>query len=190
MYSETVMDHFKNPRNIGEIDGWNAVGKVGNPVCGDVMYIYIRVDGGKIEDIGFKTMGCGAAIATSSMITELAKGKSLDEAYAITKDDVAQALDGLPPVKMHCSNLASDGLRKAIDNFRSGKPEGESKEEILGQFKSIPGLSDPAAETLYDAGFHGMDELRRTSEEEYANVEGINSEDVSAIKRFFQCAED
>ncbi len=119
MYSEKVMDHFRNPRNMGEMKNADAVGEVGNPVCGDLMYIYIKIKDDRINDISFQTFGCGAAIATSSMITELAKGKTLDEAMKITRDDIAGSLDGLPPIKMHCSNLASDGLRKAIENYRA-----------------------------------------------------------------------
>ena len=114
MYSEKVMDHFRNPRNMGEIPDADGVGTVGNPVCGDLMNIYIKVKDHKIVDIKFKTFGCGAAIATSSMITELAKGKTLEEALKISRRDVAASLDGLPPVKMHCSNLAADGLHEAI----------------------------------------------------------------------------
>jgi len=121
MYSEKVMDHFTNPRSVGEIENPDGEGTVGNPTCGDMMTIYIKVKDDKIDDIKFKTFGCGAAIATSSMITELAKGKTVDEAYTITRDDVAEALDGLPKVKMHCSNLAADALQAAIDNYRSKK---------------------------------------------------------------------
>ena len=117
-YSEKVLDHFKNPRNVGTLDGENvAVGRVGNPVCGDLMDIYIEVEGDKIRDIKFKTFGCGSAIATSSMVTELAKGKTLDEAMEITRQNVADELDGLPPIKMHCSNLAADALHEAIEDF-------------------------------------------------------------------------
>ena len=123
MYSDKVMDHFKNPRNVGEIKDADGVGTVGNPVCGDMMTMYIKVKGGKIADIKFKTYGCGAAIATSSMTTELALGKSVEEADAITRQDVADALDGLPPVKMHCSNLASDALREAIKDYRKKQEE-------------------------------------------------------------------
>ena len=123
LYSDVVMDHFKNPRNIGKPKKWDAVGQVGNPTCGDVMYIYIKVDDNIISDIGFETMGCAAAIATTSMLTDLAKGKTLEEAEKITKDDVAAALEGLPQIKMHCSNLAADGLRAAIQAFREGKEE-------------------------------------------------------------------
>ncbi len=118
MYSEKVLDHFKNPRNVGEIKDADAEGTVGNPVCGDMMTMYIKVKDDRIEDVKFKTFGCGAAIATSSMTTELAKGKTLDEAMKITRADVAEALDGLPPVKMHCSNLAADALHEAIKSYR------------------------------------------------------------------------
>ncbi|UCD02532.1 MAG: Fe-S cluster assembly scaffold protein NifU [Promethearchaeota archaeon] len=122
MYSEKVMEHFRNPRNMGEIKDADSVGEVGNPVCGDLMYIYIKVkeENGKeiIDDISFQTFGCAAAIATSSMVTELAKGKPLDEALEITRGDVADSLDGLPPIKLHCSNLAADGLHDAIKKYR------------------------------------------------------------------------
>ena len=121
MYSEKVLDHFKNPRNVGDLKDADAEGSVGNPVCGDVMTMYIKVKDDRIEDIKFKTYGCGAAIATSSMTTELAKGKTLDEAMEITRQSVADALDGLPPVKMHCSNLAADALHEAIKNYKEKK---------------------------------------------------------------------
>ena len=117
MYSDRVMDHFTNPRNVGEIEDADGIGKVGNPQCGDVMWLYIKVDKDIITDIKFKTFGCGAAIATSSMITELAKGKTLEEAKKISRGDVADALNGLPPVNMHCSNLAADALREAIKDY-------------------------------------------------------------------------
>jgi nitrogen fixation NifU-like protein len=123
MYSEKVLDHFKNPRNVGELEDADAEGTVGNPVCGDMMTMYIKVEDEKIKDIKFKTFGCGAAIATSSMTTELAKGKTLDEAMEITKENVADALEGLPPVKMHCSNLAADALHEAIKNYKEKKNE-------------------------------------------------------------------
>jgi nitrogen fixation NifU-like protein len=121
MYSEKVLDHFRNPRNVGEISDADAVGSVGNPVCGDMMTIYLKVEEDKISDIKFKTFGCGAAIATTSMTTELAKGKTLDEAMEITKQDVAEELEGLPPVKMHCSNLAVDALKEAIKDYKNKK---------------------------------------------------------------------
>jgi len=118
MYSEKVLDHFKNPRNVGELEDADAEGTVGNPVCGDMMTMYIKVKDDRIEDVKFKTFGCGAAIATSSMTTELAKGKTLEEALNISRQDVANALDGLPPVKMHCSNLAADALHEAIKSYK------------------------------------------------------------------------
>ena len=118
MYSKKVIEHFQNPKNMGEIEDADAVGEVGNPVCGDVMKIYIKVKDDKITQIGWKTMGCAAAIATSSMISELAEGITLDEAMKITKKDVSDALEGLPPIKQHCSNLAADGLHKAVENYR------------------------------------------------------------------------
>ena len=124
MYSEKVMEHFRNPRNVGEIPDADGVGTVGNPICGDMMSMYIKVEDDRIVDIKFKTFGCGAAIATSSMITELAKGKTLDEAMNITRGDVAEELGGLPPIKMHCSNLAADALHEAIKDYR--KRRGES----------------------------------------------------------------
>ena len=111
MYSPKVMDHFEHPRNVGTLENPDGIGKQGNPVCGDVMELAIKVNNGVIEDVKFKTFGCCAAIATSSMVTELVKGKSLDEAEAISKQTVADALDGLPPAKMHCSNLAADALK-------------------------------------------------------------------------------
>ncbi|KPK72387.1 nitrogen fixation protein NifU [candidate division WOR_3 bacterium SM23_60] len=118
-YSEKVLDHFRNPRNVGTLEGNDvAKGTVGNPVCGDLMEFYIRVKDNTIVDIKFKTFGCGSAIATASMITELAKGKTIDEALKITRKDVADELDGLPPIKMHCSNLAADALRAAITNYK------------------------------------------------------------------------
>ena len=123
MYSEKVLDHFKNPRNVGEIEDADGVGTVGNPVCGDMMSIYIKVKDERIEDVKFKTFGCGAAIATTSMTTELAKGKTLDEAMEITRQNVADELGGLPPVKMHCSNLAADALHEAVKDYRKKKGE-------------------------------------------------------------------
>ena len=124
-YNKEVVKHFFHPKNMGEMKDADAIGKVGNPQCGDILWIYIKVGkkGSKefIKDIKFKTMGCCAAIATSSMITELAKGKSLEEAGKITRDDVAKSLKGLPVIKMHCSNLAADALRQAINNYESKK---------------------------------------------------------------------
>jgi nitrogen fixation protein NifU and related proteins len=117
MYSEKVMDHFGNPRNVGEIEDADGVGLVGNPVCGDVMKLTVKISDGKISDIKFKTFGCGAAVATSSMVTEMVKGKTLEEGMAISNKTVAEALGGLPSQKMHCSNLAADALHLAIDDY-------------------------------------------------------------------------
>ena len=125
MYSEKVMDHFSNPRNMGEIENASGVGTVGNAKCGDIMRIYFDIDDNQvIQDVKFKTFGCGAAIATSSMVTELVIGKTLEEALKITNSSVAEALDGLPPVKMHCSNLAADAMHEAIKDYMS-KQEGK-----------------------------------------------------------------
>ncbi len=121
VYSKKVMDHFQNPRNVGVIENPDGFGKVGNPVCGDLMEMYIKVENDIIIDIKFKTFGCGSAIATSSMVTELAIGKTIDEALEITRNDVADELDGLPPQKMHCSNLAADALHAAIEDYKNKK---------------------------------------------------------------------
>jgi FeS cluster assembly scaffold protein NifU len=148
-YSEKTLDHFRNPRNVGVLEGDDvAIGRVGNPVCGDLMEIYIRIRDDVITDIKFQTFGCGSAVATSSMITELVKGMTLDEAMKVTRGDVADALDGLPPVKMHCSNLAADALHNAIENWRSGvrlDPTDPSK---------VPAKScgSPAQESIRGAG--------------------------------------
>ena len=117
-YSEKVMDHFAAPRNVGEIKDADGTGEIGNPVCGDMMTFYIKVKDDVIEDVKFKTFGCGAAIAVSSMVSEMAKGKTLDEAMKITNDDVAEELGGLPKNKMHCSNLGADALHAAIEDYR------------------------------------------------------------------------
>ena len=117
LYSEKVMDHFNNPRNVGVIEDADGVGEVGNPVCGDIMKITIKVDDDRISDIKFQTLGCGAAIATSSIITEMAKGMTIQDAVDISKQDIVDALGGLPPAKIHCSVLASDGLKRAVDDY-------------------------------------------------------------------------
>jgi nitrogen fixation protein NifU and related proteins len=117
-YSDKVMDHFRNPRNVGVIDDADGVGKEGNPVCGDIMELFIKVKDGTIVDAKFRTFGCGAAIATSSMITEMIKGKTIEDALTISNKAVAEALDGLPAKKMHCSVLAADALKKAVDDYR------------------------------------------------------------------------
>lgn len=119
MYSEQVMEHFRNPRNMGVIEDADGVGEVGNPTCGDMMRITIKVEDDRLADVKFQTLGCGAAVATSSMVTEMAKGKTLDEAMQISNKSVAESLGGLPPNKMHCSNLAADGLHAAIEDYRA-----------------------------------------------------------------------
>jgi nitrogen fixation NifU-like protein len=122
LYSEKVMEHFKNPRNVGEMENPDGVGRVGNPVCGDVMELYIKVNDGTIVDAKFKTFGCAAAIATSSMVTEIVKGKTIEEALKISNKAVVEALDGLPPAKVHCSVLAEDALKAAIENYLNNSP--------------------------------------------------------------------
>ena len=129
MYSGTVMDHFKKPRNVGVIEDADWVGEVGNPLCGDMMSIYLKIQDERINDIKFQTFGCGAAIAVSSMLTEMAKGKSLEEAKKISNKDVAKALEGLPKNKLHCSNLGADALHQAIKDYEDRKA-GKPKEEV------------------------------------------------------------
>jgi nitrogen fixation NifU-like protein len=119
MYSDKVIEHFQNPRNVGEIPDYDGMGKVGSPVCGDMMEVYIKVKDGRLVDVKYKTFGCGAAVASGSMGTEMVKGKTIEEAMEITDLQVAEALDGLPEEKLHCSNLAADGIRSAIEDYRS-----------------------------------------------------------------------
>ncbi|MBC7333184.1 MAG: Fe-S cluster assembly scaffold protein NifU [Actinobacteria bacterium] len=128
-YSQKVMEHFMNPRNVGEIEDADGIGEVGNPICGDMMTFYIKVEDNKIKDIKFKTFGCGAAIAVSSMVSEMAKGKTIEEALKITNKSVAEELGGLPKNKLHCSNLGADALHKAIENYLSKKSRGEGRKE-------------------------------------------------------------
>ncbi len=130
-YSDKVMDHFSNPRNVGEIDNPDGVGEVGNPVCGDMMKFTVKIKDNRVEDVKFRTFGCGAAIAVSSIVSEMAVGKTIQEAMQITNKDVAERLDGLPKNKMHCSNLGADALRKAIENYLEKRPVplGELKEQ-------------------------------------------------------------
>ncbi len=118
MYSDNVMDHFANPRNVGEIPDANGVGEIGNPTCGDITKIYLKIEDNVIKDIKFKTFGCAAAVASSSMLTEMAKGKTLEEALKITDEAVAEMLGGLPPQKMHCSNMAAEAMQKAIEDYK------------------------------------------------------------------------
>ncbi len=144
-YSEKVLDHFRNPRNVGTLEGDDvAVGKVGNPTCGDIMEVYIRIDGEVITDAKFRTFGCGSAIATTSMTTEMVKGMTLDEAMKLTRQDVADELDGLPPIKMHCSNLAADALHEAITNFRKGRGEEvpDEREKVKEEIECLVGKDE------------------------------------------------
>lgn len=132
MYSEKVMDHFANPRNVGEIENANAVGEVGNAKCGDIMKIYMDIEDDVIKDVRFKTFGCGAAIATSSMATEMVKGKTVDEALALTNKAVMEALDGLPKEKIHCSVLAEEAIRSAINDYKRRRGEDDGEENCSG----------------------------------------------------------
>lgn len=144
MYSEKVMDHFANPRNVGEIENADGVGEVGNAKCGDIMKIYLKIEDGVITDVKFRTFGCGAAVATSSMATEMIKGKTVDEALALTNKAVVEALDGLPPAKIHCSVLAEEAVKNAVADYY--KKNGIEKE--------IPGL----VECAEYGGYHGHGE--------------------------------
>lgn len=128
-YSDRVMEHFMNPRNVGTIEDADGVGREGNPLCGDIMEMYIKVDNGHISDVKFRTFGCGAAIATSSMTTEMVKGKSLSEVQALTNKAIVEALGGLPPIKMHCSVLAADALKRAIEDYYEKHPEARPAED-------------------------------------------------------------
>lgn len=154
-YSEKVLDHFRNPRNVGVIENPDGYGKVGNPVCGDLMEMFINVSKNEngeeiIKDIKFRTFGCGSAVSTSSMVTEMAKGKTLDEAYKITRQDVADELDGLPPIKMHCSNLAADALQAAIKNYREGSnPEVEVSTSCQIDIQVILGIDEFIGKGVY-----------------------------------------
>ncbi len=139
MYSELVMKHFSDPQNVGVIEDADGVGEVGKPICGDVMKITIKVADDRIDDIKFQTLGCGAAIATSSIVTEMAKGMSLEDAAAITKNQVAEELGGLPPAKMHCSVLATDGLKVAVDDYLVK----HDREPIAGPIRSSDPHFDP-----------------------------------------------
>ena len=146
MYSAKVMDHFSNPRNVGIIENADGIGEEGNPICGDLMTFYIKVEDGRLADVKFKTFGCGAAIAVSSMISEMAKGKTIAEALALSNKDVAEQLDGLPARKLHCSNLGADALHKAIDDYFSKNPG--AKEQVQQPVKS--------REEVYEDRFGGV----------------------------------
>lgn len=165
-YSDKVLEHFKNPRNVGEIEDADGIGRVGNPVCGDLMWIYLKIAQNEkgediIADIKFKTFGCGSAVSTSSMITEMAKGMTLDEAYKITRQNVADELDGLPPIKMHCSNLAADALKAAIDNYRLGtEPEIEIVTSCQLDVRIILGIDEFLGKGVYKEVPADLEEFR------------------------------
>ena len=156
-YSEKVLDHFRKPRNVGTMEGEDVgKGKVGNPVCGDLMEFYIKVKDNRIKDIKFQTFGCGSAVATASMITEMAKGKTLEEALKINRKDVADELDGLPPIKMHCSNLAADALRDAIKNYQNKKGHAP---ETVAEDEKISGEIAGEKEFLNKGVFHDASDI-------------------------------
>ena len=142
MYSELVMEHFTNPRNVGVIEDADGVGKEGNPVCGDLMEMFIKVENNHIADVKFRTFGCGAAIATSSIATEMVKGRSLDEALELSNRAVAEALGGLPANKMHCSNLAADALHKAIEDYYTKHPEKRNQQPVTNNLPNTGGEHD------------------------------------------------
>ncbi len=153
-YSEKVLDHFRNPRNVGTLEGDDvAVGKVGNPTCGDIMEVFIKIDGDKITDAKFRTFGCGSAIATTSMTTEMVKGMTLDEAMELTRQDVADELDGLPPIKMHCSNLAADALHEAIKSYRKARGEevDEESESVKEEVECLVGKDEFLDKGVYES---------------------------------------
>jgi nitrogen fixation NifU-like protein len=170
MYSKTVLDHFRNPRNVGVIEDPDGVGEVGNPLCGDIMTIYLKVSNGHIEDIKFQTFGCGAAIAVSSMLTEIAKGKSIDEAKRITNKDVAMALEGLPKNKLHCSNLGADALQLALKDFE-GRIPGKTHPELLLKNDHKPSNGDkcycPYCDIEMEAGATFCEACQSNLEEEH-----------------------
>jgi len=156
MYTEKVMEHFQNPRNVGQIKEADGIGKVGNPVCGDLMTFYIKVKDNRIEDVSFQTFGCGAAIAVSSMVSEMAKGKTIPEAMEITNADVAEELGGLPKNKLHCSNLGADALHAAIEDYRKKTRKVEQKTE---EPDSLPQEKPEGVECPYCEGpIEGMEE--------------------------------
>ena len=147
MYSDKVMDHFMNPRNVGEIEDPDGIGEIGNPTCGDMMTFYIKVKDGRLEDVKFKTFGCGAAIAVSSMVSEMAMGKSLDEAMELSNDQVAEELGGLPKNKMHCSNLGADALHAAIEDYRNRRETGEPPKKPEAREAELHGQTCPYCDT-------------------------------------------
>lgn len=194
-YSEKVKDHFMNPRNSGEMEDPDAVGEVGNPACGDMMNIYLKVEDDIITDISWTTMGCAAAISTSSMISELAKGEQLSDAWEIQKTEVSEALEGLPPIKQHCSNLAADGLHEAVKNYLIKAGRWENQFEVNPMELAEPadaehyveaGLTEEEAETLREAGFLSRPNVLYASLEYLAEKGGITEEQAEAVQDYFR----
>lgn len=170
MYNKVVMDHFRNPRNVGVIDDADGVGEVGNPLCGDMMTIYLKIDADRIADIKFQTFGCGSAIAVSSMLTEIAQGKTLAEAKKITNKDVAKALEGLPKNKLHCSNLGADALQMAIKDYEdrlAGKPRPEMVREEAHEHSHGDTCYCPYCDIELDSDVSFCDACQSNLEEEH-----------------------
>lgn len=177
-YSDKVMDHFMNPRNVGTIEDADGTGRAGNPVCGDLMEMSVKIDDNVISDIKFRTFGCGAAIATSSMATELIKGKTIDEALEVTNRAIADALDGLPPIKMHCSVLAADALRTALADYYTRQGELERAAALVDEDVEEPVDSEEASQPLHWDDFGRMVRALHTA---YPEVDPL---DLSMAKLF------
>jgi nitrogen fixation protein NifU and related proteins len=177
-YSDKVIEHFMNPRNVGTVENADGVGRVGNPVCGDLMEMSVKIDGDVISDIKFRTFGCGAAIATSSMATEMIKGKRIEEALEITNRAIAEALDGLPPIKMHCSVLAADALHSALANYYTRRGEMEKAAELANEEVAEPVESEAARQPLY---WNDFGRIIRALNTAYPDVEPL---DLSMTKLF------
>ncbi len=177
-YSDKVMDHFMNPRNVGVIEDADGVGRTGNPVCGDLMEMSVKIDGDVITDIKFRTFGCGAAIATSSMATEMIKGKTIEEALEITNRAIAEALDGLPPIKMHCSVLAADALRATLADYYKRRGQLDRAAELLNEEVARPCDTEEARQPLH---WHDFGRMVRALYTAYPDVEPL---DLSLTKLF------
>ncbi len=180
MYSDKVMDHFANPRNVGVLAEADGVGQVGNPVCGDMMTFYIKVEGDRLADVKFQTFGCGAAIAVSSMVSEMAKGKTLDEGLSITNELVAAELGGLPKNKMHCSNLGADALHEAIRNYRDKLAGRAPKEKGAVDLHEHEGCACPYCETALEEGDKSFCRACRVEFEECPACGGITKKGDAA----------
>jgi len=180
MYSEKVMDHFANPRNVGVIADADGVGEVGNPVCGDMMTFYIKVKDGRLADVKFQTFGCGAAIAVSSMVSEMAKGKTLDEGLAITNELVAEELGGLPKNKMHCSNLGADALHEAIKNYRDKQAGRAAQGAGAAELHEHEGCACPYCDTALEEGDKTVCRACRVEFEECPSCGGITKKGDAA----------